>query len=75
MVFRFLINMALQEGVPEMARRMLAVIHKMVSAYEARGPEILAVRYEDLATSSESFDATTETLDRTFMNNLRLAGA
>ena len=58
-----------------MASRMSKVIHRMVSAYEARGPEILAVRYEDLENSSESFDATTETLDRTFMNNLRLTGA
>ena len=52
-----------------MARRMAATIHNMVSAYEARAPEILAVRYEDFMTS-ESFDATTETPDRTSMNIL-----
>eukprot|EP00435_Cladocopium_sp_Y103_P035520 s2315_g9.t1 len=53
-------QMSPEEGVPEMARRMLHIIYLMVSAYEARAPEILAVRYEDLTASSDSFDATTE---------------
>ena len=49
-----------------MARRMSPIIHDMASAYEARGAEILAVRYEDFTTSSEGFDATTEIPGRTF---------
>ena len=51
-----------QEGVPEIAGRMVSDITAMASAYEVRAPDILAVRYEDITNSSEHFDAAIENL-------------
>lgn len=53
-------EMGPEEGVPEIAKRMLIIIKRMAEAYEVSAPHILAVRYEDLTHSPEQFDAGVE---------------
>eukprot|EP00435_Cladocopium_sp_Y103_P020521 s2197_g5.t1 len=53
-------QMAPEEGVPTIAKRMLPVMHLMVGAYQVSAPEFLVVRYEDFTHSPEHFDSTVE---------------
>lgn len=53
-------EMGPEEGVPEMAKRMLHVIRDMAEAYEVSAPHVLVVRYEHLTHSPEHFDASVE---------------
>ena len=53
-------QMAPEEGVPAMAKRMLPVLRLMVGAYQVSAPDVLVVRYEDFTHSPEGFDSTVE---------------
>lgn len=53
-------EMGPEEGVPEMAKRMLHVIRNMAEAYEVSAPHVLVVRYEHVTHSPEHFDASVE---------------
>ena len=50
----------LQEGVPEMAKRMLPTIQDLAAAHQVCAPEIMEVHYESITGSSAGFDANVE---------------
>ena len=51
-----------ERGIPEMANRMFDVISTMVDAYKVRKPDMMAVRFETITSSSQSFNRTVQEL-------------
>ncbi|CAK9006148.1 unnamed protein product [Durusdinium trenchii] len=53
-----------ERGIPEMANRMFDVISTMVDAYKVRKPDMMAVRFETITSSSQSFNRTVQEIVR-----------